>query len=83
MKKFIYIIIFLILGYFLSLELYRRSKSSLEYSVLQIILAIRNKNEVDFKNYVDIDQVVHLAVDDFVREKERQIPLKLKSLWTI
>lgn len=79
MKKIAYITIFLIIGSFVSLELYRRSKSSLEYSILQVILAIRNKNEADFRKYVNIDKVVHLAVNDFVNAKRKSNEFEIKE----
>ena len=43
---------------------------------MHIILSIHNKDESTFTKYVDIDKVVHLAVDDFVRRKESAILLK-------
>ena len=43
----------------------------MEFSLVEIIISVRNKNEEKFHEYVDLDKVVHLAVDNFVDEKRK------------
>ena len=83
MKKIFYIFIVILCCSLALIELVKYSKNYMEFSLVEIIISVRNKNEEKFHEYVDLDKVVHLAVDNFVDEKRKLNVEEMKKIFRI